>query len=55
MFFVAKTEDCMWRMQASPAEHEKTERAFRRRVEKREQWLREFDKEGKLPAPLTVT
>ena len=49
MFFVAKTEDCMWRPWSSQTEKEEVEKVFRRRVGRSEKWLREFDEKGILP------
>ena len=49
MFFVAGTEDCMWRVWASREEKEEAERAHRRRVKKSERWLRMFDEKHSLP------
>ena len=49
MFFVAGTEDCMWRVWASREEKEEAERAHRRRMKKSERWLRLFDEKHSLP------
>ena len=55
MFFVAKTEDCMWRTWASETQEQEVEKAFRERVDRSERWLKEFGESGNLPGSVKET